>query len=746
VVVEAIMRFEERMQRTTIVLAVLAVALAAFIGFYEKGTLSSGELAERRGRLLTRFVRNRVDRVVIDREEGRVVLVRVREDEEEVGEWNLVEPMEWPADIDAVDALLGALEWASARRTLEGIDEEDRSRFGFDEPRLTASFTAADQEVPLVFGGEDALQSGLYVTLDDPTTAYVVGQDLFEALDHDAGHFRDRALLSRFGTSTVNVLEIEDAEDTRRIERRDQRFHLEAPVRGLASGPRVREILRALGELTASRFVDEAPSDLSTYGLDAPVRTVRLEREALADQVGELVVRFGGPCEEEEGELYVRVDDGPVVCAPDVEGLATPVAELRESRLVTTDETDLERLTIEQGGRTLVLERDPEELTFTLRGAGDESVDVDDDALAEFMRELRSVRATGYREGSGEPLSQPWLTLSFVGADDELLEEVRVGRPSATGLVATRGDEPVVITLAPEAAEVLTISTLRFRTRRLVEEDVDEAAYVDVEGEVHQTVERDGLVWRLTEPFSAEAERPAVRDAVREVASLEAVRYEAESASPSHGLGRIRATFRFETSDEDDDGHDHDDGDDDDERPAERTYTIQIGADTDDGAFARLEGDPAVFVVTRAVVDALDADFVSRAVLSTELDELAGVAIEREGLSVTLTKEDDGWHTADGGLADRERTRALGDAVALIRVAEVAGYGRPRPNFGLRAPRVRLTVSRRASAAPPSSYTIVVGAEASGEGTPRTYVRRDDLDATFLVPSEAVELFSTYTP
>ncbi len=742
------MRFEERIQRTTIVLAVIAVGLAAFIGFYEQGTLSSGELAERRGRLLPRFVRARVDRVVIDRDEGRVVLARVREDEDEVGEWNLVEPMEWPADMDAVDTLLGALEWASARRTLEGIDEADRSRFGFDDPRLTASFTAADQEVPLTFGGEDALQSGLYLTLDDPTTAYVVGQDLLEAIDHDAEHFRDRALLSRFGTSTVTTFEIEDAEGIRRIVREDDRFHLEAPVQGLASAPKLREILRALGDLTATRFVDESPDDLSAYGLDAPTRTVRLEREALPDQDGDLVIRFGGPCAAEgegEGGVHVRVDEGPVVCASAVEGLDTPVAELRETRLVTTDESELERLTIEQGGRTLVLERDPEELTFTLTGAGDAPVDVDDDALAELMRELRSVRATGYQPSDG-PIAQPWLTLSFVGADEEVVEEVRVGRPSATGLVASRGDEPVTLTLPPEAADVLTISTLRFRSRRLIEEDVDEAVAVDVEGRVRQTLERDGLKWRMTAPFSADAERPVVRDAVRAIASLEAVRFDAESATPAHGLGRISATLRFETSDGEDE-HDHDHGDEPDEdRPAERSYTIEIGAETEGGAFARLEGDPAVFVVTEAVVDALDGDFVARDVLATELDALAGVAIDREGLSVTLTKDDDGWHTSDGGLADRERTRALGDAVALVRVAEVVGYGAPRPDQGLAAPRVRVTVNRNASADPPASYTIAIGAEAPGEGTPRTYVRREDLGATFLVPSDGLEVFSTYTP
>jgi len=747
VVVEAAMTFEARIQRTTIVLAVIAVALAAFIGLYERDTLSSGELAERRGRLLPRFVRARVDRVVIEREEGRVVLERDREDEEEVGEWNLVEPMEWPADLDAVDTLLGALEWASARRTLEGIDDADRARFGFDEPRLSASFTAADQEVPLTFGGEDALQSGLYLTLDDATTAYVVGQDLLEALDHDAEHFRDRALLSRFGTGTVTVLSIEDADGERRVEKRDGRFHLEAPTRGFASEPRVRDILRGLGGLEATRFVDEDPGDLSSYGLDSPVRTVRLTKDVGEGGHEDLVIRFGSSCGSADDGIHARVDEGPVVCVADLDALGTPVAELREPRLVTTDDSELTRMTIEQDGRTFVVERDEEDFTFSLR-EGDETVAVDEDALADFIRDLRSVRATGYLEIEADPVPRPWLTLSLVGSDDEVVEEVRVGPPSATGLVAVRGDEPVYLTLAAEAEEVLTMSALRFRSRRLVDDDPDQATRLTAERDgLSQTVERDGLVWRLSAPFAAEAERPTVRDAVREIASLEAVRFVAEGAEPAHGFGVARATVRFETP-EDGDGHDHDhgEGEDEDERPPVRNVSLEIGAATEGGAFARLDDDPAVFVVTAAVVDAVSTDFVSRGVLASELDVLAGLTLERDGLRVVLTKEDDGWHTEDGGLADRERTRDLADRVAVIRASEVVAYGRPDASFGLGAPRVRVTVSRNASAAPPATYTILVGAEAAGEGAPRSYVRRDDLDVTFLVPTAAVEAFSTYSP
>jgi hypothetical protein len=113
---------------------------------------------------------------------------------------------------------------------------------------------------------------------------------------------------------------------------------------------------------------------------------------------------------------------------------------------------------------------------------------------------------------------------------------------------------------------------------------------------------------------------------------------------------------------------------------------------------------------------------------------------------VSLSKEDDGWHTADGGLADRERTRELADGVAVLRATGVASYGAPTAAQGLAAPRARVTVRRHASAPPPTEYTLLIGAESAEGDTPRTYVRRDDLDLTFLVPSETIRVFTTYSP
>ena len=54
-------------KRSTIVLAAIAIGLFAYIVLYERYTITSGELAEVEGQLIERFVRARVNRLVIER-------------------------------------------------------------------------------------------------------------------------------------------------------------------------------------------------------------------------------------------------------------------------------------------------------------------------------------------------------------------------------------------------------------------------------------------------------------------------------------------------------------------------------------------------------------------------------------------------------------------------------------------------------------------------------------------------------
>lgn len=721
-------------------LAALAVALGAYIFFFEQHTLSTSETDSRRGQLLERFVRDRVSRIEIERGDVRLVLEREPAEEEMLGSWRMVEPVESGTDADAVDSLIGALEWASARQTLHDVTEADRTTFGLDSPRARVVFTVAAERVSILVGRQAPTEDGAYVALDDPTVAYVVGADFFEAVDHDPAHFRDRRLFARLAPRNATRLRVEGEGPARRLEQRDGRWWLTAPLEGYADEVTVDAALEALADLRATRFVDEAPGDLAPFGLDAPALTLAGRVDRGDEPAADFELRVGTACGDHEGEVHARLDEGPVVCLEqdDLDPLRRPPAELRQRRLTTARAAEVERASLEAGGVRVALDREDGRFRFHV---GDRDGDADDEAVDEWLSALRDVEAAELvpvAEAEGLDPPRATVTLEREEGPDEV---VLLGASFEGGAWARRGEEPVALRLSADPSALFEAAAVRFRSRRLIEEPDERARrfVITRDGEGREVVERDGDEWRVSAPIEVEADRVDVRELLRRAAMLVAARWVSVSPRPEHGLSRPRLTVEalYEGARGVDREGAEGEGD---ATPTE--HVLRIGAETPegDGAFAQLGEAPEVFVVEAALVRVLSSPLASRAVLSTEVDDVAAVAVEGGEARVEIRRGADGFEAADGAAADRERTRVLLDQLAALRASSATAYG---ARFDVTH---RVVVERTEAAAEPRRYAIELGA-AVGEGADaRVPARRDDLDVGYLLAPSVVGTFLDYAP
>ena len=209
------------------------------------------------------------------------------------------------------------------------------------------------------------------------------------------------------------------------------------------------------------------------------------------------------------------------------------------------------------------------------------------------------------------------------------------------------------------------------------------------------------------------------RELARLLARLQAERFVADTVTPEHGLAapRFRVTVHLEPEEGEPTG-----------------VRLDIGAPTDEGAFARLAGDDAVFVVGEALVRLVSAPLVARTLLRTPAIELERLVVETEGHRQELRVEGNGLAGPDGPLPE-DRSEAILRALGRLRAEEATRYGPPSPSEGLAPPRARIEVLR-AEGTEPSRYVILVGAP-TGEGD-AVFVRREDLSVTFTVAEEAL--------
>jgi hypothetical protein len=749
--------------RTTLVLGGIAALLLGYILFVDEGTLSSGELEGRAGHVVERFVRARVKRLELTHGDVHLVLERDQSEEEDmetfdVGTWALTEPVEGAADVDAVDALLGAVEWLDAQRELSGITAEDRTRFGFDAPRATLVFEVATESHTIHIGGDDPRGEGVYVQVDDPSRAYVVGSDFLEALTHEVDHFRSKELFADFRTADVlHATLVRDA-GTLELERSGRRWHLRQPIDMLAQGSRVDETLRSLREVRAERFLPEPTEGLGASTLRLSFAPWPEGSTHEGEDRPEVVVSLGGECPEHAGERVLRVDEGPVVCvaADALEALDRPADEYRELRLVATPDDDIERLVVE-GSSRFELRRTEGEWELVV---GEAATPADPAAIEEWVADLRALTAASFEpfseslaaeHGLADGEARTTLTIHRSGEDET--EVVRLGGADDDGVWVRRSDEAQLAQFALAAVDLLSPSAVRFRSRALVTRSRDDLATFRVtrggDAEHEETLHQEGSSWVVETPVEGRADGAAVGDLADAFAPLSALRFIADVPATEHGLEAPRfvlfASFDAPSAEEDEeDEHDHGDEEaereeeDSDEAEGPLELTLRIGAPTEGGAFAQLAGETAVFVVPQALIDALDEPFVSRDALSIAASEIQAIVFERAGGAHTLSRTEGGWQL-DGAAAPSEPTLAMLDALAGLRASGATSYA---PS-AIADAALTLRITKRDGA----EVTIEIG-PASGEGEAAFHAvrRTPDVPAGLRCAPSALERVLSYPP
>lgn len=714
------------------ILAAIAVALFAYIAVYERHTLGSGALEGRDNRVAQEYARSEVDGITLERPgEPSIELERVREDEDALGHWEMRAPIDAMGDDDSIGAMLGSVDWADARRRIETVSADDRSAFGLDEPRVTATFRMGNDELVLAVGAETPGGDGVWVTTDGGASAVVAGKDLFEALDHGVDHFRSKRLLAR-GMLTASELHLGEGEGAVHLELSDGRWTTSEGVR--ASGPRLDEALQALTDLQAREYFEAGDVEGG--------ETIRAVREAGEDEgEGQVVVELtlGGPCEGNAEQRYARVrrtvdgetTTGPLACVAsrDLEPLQIDPSEWRELRPLTLNDLELESMTVQAGRTRLAITQDDDgSWVYRLDGDGPERTGpVDEDAFAEWIRAIKGNRATATIVGADEAtlrsygLTDPAITITLEATEDRR-ETVALGSVTSEGAYLRRDDEPAVLVVPASAPADFEPSVARLRPRQLIEVQASTITGLAIRrGSVTERLEPEGEGWQITAPLTMDADGTEVGALARELASLQAVRFVADQVEPAHGLDDPRIDVVFTLDPEEGD-------------PEERR--LRVGRSTEAGAYARLDDDSAVFLVEPDLVERLEGALVPRDLLATSRYEIRRLVI-REGSRERVIRNDQGeWVTDEGPLETALADTLLG-ALDHLRLAGGGQYGPPAPADGLSPPRATVTVEREDGAPEPESYTIQIGAPT---GAPdRVHARRADLAVGLVLREGSVE-------
>jgi len=468
--------------RTTLVLAVVAALLGAFIWLHEIGGEAARQSEQDDAKRLHPGLESaEVEAIALTTQDGVEARFERRE-----GRWWLAEPVEAPADGTALDAIAGALVNLPREGRIEEPGDLDQYDLG-DEARVVR-FEVAGETKGIRIGRTTPVGGHRYVArLAEDEVAYVATYRL-NALDRNLVDLRDRRIFG-FEAADVVGLRLAWPEGTVELERDEAGdWQMAAPVVAPADASRIRELLSDLSFLRAQSFLDESDDDEQ---LDAAsqeraleVRLTVRERDEAGDEVEQTrEIWIGGRVGD--GLLLARSDGKLYTIAPErLEDFDRNVNAYRDKTLAS--------FSLDRAGR-LELEFDDESgestrssITVALGEGGWTRLEreedeknaeppLDSEAISELVRTLADLRAAdiiaeemGESELASLGLAPPRASLRVGDRRDSesasrLLAEVELGRYDAErGIFARRTGSPTVYVLDPELAELLPLSSRAF--------------------------------------------------------------------------------------------------------------------------------------------------------------------------------------------------------------------------------------------------------------------------------------------
>jgi len=375
--------------------------------------------------------------------------------------WRLTAPFTAPADAEAANGLLGALEGLEVDAV--AVDSAPAlAPFGLDPPKTKLSVTVEGAPAPLelLVGDEVPAAGGVYAKKPAEARVVVIPSWSASSLDKKSFDLRDRDLLhvKRDDVKTLAVLggglDYALAKDDK------GEWAFTKPIQAKAGRWSVDGLLGTVEGLRMESVAAEDAKDLKPYGLVKPARTVTLGLAGGGSKVLELGSAAG------DKKLYARpAGSAMVTVIPSAldEQLGKGMKDLRANRLLEIATYEVDGFEVTEGSakrvcaKTTSKDKDGFEKAQWKRTQPD-AKDLETAKVEDALFKLGGVEVQEFldqpRDASAYGLDAPVLKIAVRLGAGKGEATVAIGRKDGT-VYARRSGEPAVLKLDAAKADEL---------------------------------------------------------------------------------------------------------------------------------------------------------------------------------------------------------------------------------------------------------------------------------------------------
>lgn len=714
-------------------LAALAAALVVVV-VVTGGSVTTSEKEARSFNVLAAWRDNEISRVSITRGNDVVRLERKGGGDGGDATWYIKQPYEEEADPFSVDKLLGTLQYASWVRSIKP-EQVDRSAFGLDAPRMVIEIAMGDITYRLRLGKEAASPAGsAYMEITGEGAprkgVVIIGKSLLEELNVKVDDFRGRYIMP-YLSPVLERIDLSGVGGVRHLKKGPWGgFQFD----GMANDARTNRqaldaVLLQFARTTADVFLDPAEAEKAQAGATETVVVAMTPEAKRKLPPGRVVV--GGRCPKSPDDIIAlrTAPDRLAGCVPAnvLRGLGTPVDALIDRSLFWMRPDEVESIEVVDGDKKLSLDRKGE--GFIMREP--RTADVDGEAGTARLEGI--LRATGKlienpdfaKLGVDKPKGR--ITVHSAAAQESKVkvETVLVSAPASDGSVyAKREHDGLVIELGRDAARSLRADASLVRSRKIFDFAVDDVVHVDIDNP-RQAFARDtkGAV-TLEYPEGFQGDAGLATELIDALRTLTADRWVSDQDDGSFGFQEPTLRAKFETKKGD----------------TRQEHVVTLGAPAAAGYYAKVAGDPGVFVLPRRVYEVLTTLVLDRSVFMVDPAQTERIMLSTPERKVVLDKRGEQFVQSGGDeqLPDAAVQRIV-DALAVMRAEAAIAIGPEKAEHGFATSLLTVRVERSSGAPQTEPLEWKVGAGDSWRGISIHYARARGINATFAVARSAVQ-------
>ncbi|MBI3075414.1 MAG: DUF4340 domain-containing protein [Deltaproteobacteria bacterium] len=526
----------------TLVVLVVFLALGAFYYFYEVKGGKAREEAEDKAKKVFDVKEEEIAEILL-RKGAREIRLQKKD-----GAWRLVQPLETPADADAMRQLLVTLTGAQKEREVEP-KPASLEPYALQKPEMTVSLRTKGAPIQLALGGKNPTGAFLYAKREDRPPVFLLPESFGKDLDKGVFDLRDKTVLP-IGTREAKVVEYQHGQEAVRLERGGgEEWKLVRPFPYKADVDKVRQLVERFRDAKIKEFVEEQATRLARYGLDRPVAQL-----AVADDPKKQPYRLlVGKAEPAKKALYAKHAASPQVFLIEedvLKNLPQSARDFRDTSFWTVNRDSVEKLEVTYASAQIFLER-------TRKTEWDEDwffrkpvqARADSPSVRSFLRELDELRAVDVvgKTPGDYGVDRPAVRVQFWEQGKKEPRAILLGRaaPGGKGLYARIEPEGTVLVLKDDVKGTLSKTVTELRDKHVLAFKLDDVQKMRVKAKLGLFLwEKKGDKWRVLEgPKGRELDPRAVRPVLWDVQDLvykEIVKEEDPSPKP-YGFDQPRA-------------------------------------------------------------------------------------------------------------------------------------------------------------------------------------------------------------